>query len=55
MMFLLMRFLLILLIIHKKSEAEEMSTDKSSEVNSNLQDDDKFMADVHTFPDFFGY
>jgi len=36
----------------QKSEVEEMSTDKSSEVNSNLQDDDKFMADVHTFPDF---
>ena len=36
----------------QRSEAEEMSTDKSSEVNSNLQDDDKFMADVHTFPDF---
>ena len=36
----------------QRSEAEEMSTGKSSEVNSNLQDDDKFMADVHTFPDF---
>ena len=36
----------------QKSEAEEMPTGKSSEVNSNLQDDDKFMADVHTFPDF---
>ena len=36
----------------QKSEEEEMPTDKSSEVNSNLQDDDKFMADVHTFPDF---
>lgn len=36
----------------QRSEAEEMPTGKSSEVNSNLQDDDKFMADVHTFPDF---
>lgn len=36
----------------QKSEAEEMPTGKLSEVNSNLQDDDKFMADVHTFPDF---
>lgn len=36
----------------QRSEAERMPIDKSSEVTSNLQDDDKFMADVHTFPDF---
>lgn len=36
----------------QRSETEEMPIDKSSEVTSNLQDDDKFMADVHTFPDF---
>lgn len=36
----------------QRSETEEMPIDKSSEVTSNLQDDGKFMADVHTFPDF---
>ena len=36
----------------QRSETERMPIDKSSEVTSNLQDDDKFMADVHTFPDF---
>lgn len=36
----------------QRSETEKMPIDKSSEVTSNLQDDDKFMADVHTFPDF---
>lgn len=36
----------------QRSETEEMPIDKSSEVTSNLQADDKFMADVHTFPDF---
>lgn len=36
----------------QRSGTEKMPIDKSSEVTSNLQDDDKFMADVHTFPDF---
>lgn len=36
----------------QRSGTEKMPIDKSSEITSNLQDDDKFMADVHTFPDF---